>query len=174
MRLILSLLLTSLPAQALSPDNLVLVTNKNVPESKMLAEYYAKRRGGPDGRILELNLPVSETIAFNDYEALVLPAAREFLTKPELAEKVTCLVTFYGVPLKIGARVLSPADVAEVQSLEAEIRVLPDQIEPLVQKVEALTKRSIRPSPPPPQRHSTPSTPAPKLLYARSPSTSPG
>jgi uncharacterized protein (TIGR03790 family) len=141
--LLLSLILiTSPPALALTPDNLVLITNKNVPDSRLLADYYAKRRGVPDGRILELNLPPGETIAFNDYEAIVITAVREFLAKPQLAGKVTCLVTFFGVPLKIAARALSPAEVEEVQRLEAELRALPERIEPLVQKAEALAKQA--------------------------------
>jgi uncharacterized protein (TIGR03790 family) len=132
----------SLSAPGLAPENLVLITNKNVPESRVLAEYYAKRRGVPAGRILELNVPAVETIALTDYEAVVVPAVRAFLAKPEQAGKVTCLVTFYGVPLKIGPRVLSPADVEEIQKLEAGVKALPGQIEPLVERAEALAKKA--------------------------------
>jgi uncharacterized protein (TIGR03790 family) len=140
---VLSILLALTPsALALTPENLVLVTNKNVPESKQLAEYYAKRRSLPEGRILELNLPATDEISFADYETLVLPPTREFLAKPELANKITCLVTFYGVPLKIAARITTPEETAEAQRLKQELDAIPAQLEPLVQKVEALAKQA--------------------------------
>src|SRR5688572_21587807 len=129
-------------AHALGPENLVLVVNKNVPESRQLAEYYAKRRGLPEGRILELNLPAAEEISFADYETLVLAPTREFLTRPEIADKVTCLVTFYGVPLKIAARVSTSAEQAEAQRLREEIQALPARVEPVVQKAEALARQA--------------------------------
>jgi uncharacterized protein (TIGR03790 family) len=142
-RLFLVLILAwSVTALGLGPDNLVLITNKNVAESRVLAEYYAKRRGVPEGRIIELSVPDADTISFADYESNVVPVVRGFLAKPELAGKVTCLVTFYGVPLRVGARVLSPADVEEVRRLEGEVKALPDEVEPLVRKVEALAKQA--------------------------------
>src|SRR5690349_18794516 len=94
---------------ALGPDNLLLLTNRNVPESRKLADYYADKRKLPDDRIVELDLPAGDEIAFTEYEAKVIPAVREFLTKHKLRDKVTCLVTFYGVPLRIANRVNSPA-----------------------------------------------------------------
>src|SRR5437660_10247728 len=50
------------PCRALEPDQLLLITNKNAPQEKKLAEFYAEKRHVPAGRILELDLAPSENI----------------------------------------------------------------------------------------------------------------
>lgn len=135
---ILFLLTLAAPVLALEPANLVLVTNKNVPESKNLAEFYAASRKVPDHRILELDLPVGEEITFDTYENTVLPAVRQFLSTPELQGKVTCLVTFYGLPLRIAARVNTAADNAEVAGLKTERETTVSQIQTIVEQSEAM------------------------------------
>jgi uncharacterized protein (TIGR03790 family) len=109
---LLSSCLIGRAAMALEPDNLLLLTNKNVPEGRKLAEYYTAQRKVPNQRILELDLPVGEQVTFDAYENQVVPAVREFIAANNLQAKVTCLVSFYGLPLKIAARVNSPADQA--------------------------------------------------------------
>src|SRR3954471_7296064 len=103
--LLLLLLCLARASLALTADDLLLVTNKNVPEGRKLAEFYAAQRKVPDGRIVELDLPAVDEIPFNAYEEKVVPVLREFLVKNGLATKVTAAVTFYGVPLRIGVRV---------------------------------------------------------------------
>ena len=50
MRSLVVLLLFATPAAlALTPDNLLLLTNKNVPESRKLADFYAAQRKLPEG-----------------------------------------------------------------------------------------------------------------------------
>src|SRR5438105_9319701 len=63
---------------ALEPDQLLLITNKNAPQGKKLAEFYAEKRHVPAGRILELDLPTSEEIPSDSYDRSVVPAVREF------------------------------------------------------------------------------------------------
>ncbi len=135
---ILCLFTLAAPVLALEPANLVLVTNKNVPEGKKLAEFYAASRKVPEHRILELDLPAGEEITFDTYENTVIPAVRQFLSTPELQGKVTCLVTFYGLPLRIAARVNTTADIAEVASLKAERETTVSQIQTIVQQSEAM------------------------------------
>ena len=125
---------------ALEPDNLLLLVNKNVPESKKLAEYYASKRNVPDGRILELDLPFAEEIPFETYENQVVPAVREFLAANKLQEKVTCLVTFYGVPLKIAQHTLGAPDRLELANLTTEFQSVLKQTEAAVEGVEGLAK----------------------------------
>ena len=110
----------------LTADQLVLIVNKNVPDSAQLAEYYAKTRDVPSGRILSLDLPTGDEITFEQYEQSVVPEVRKFLESNELAEKVRCAVTFYGVPLRIRGRAMSPDDQSELNLLRSSIaQVLP-------------------------------------------------
>ena len=145
-RLAIFLLLCLLrPAAALEPDNLLLITNKNVPEGRKLAEFYTAQRKVPEKRILELDLPAGDEISFDAYENQVVPALREFIATGGLGSKVTCLVTFYGVPLKIAARVSSPADKVELAALQQEQKSAVGQLGTAITAVEDIA-REVNPS----------------------------
>src|SRR6266478_1595821 len=93
--------LCSSPALALEPDQIALLVNKNVPEGRKLAEFYAQQRHIPDGRIIEIDLPAPDPANFPElitpgmYDARVVPVVREFLTKGGLDRKIICLVSFW-------------------------------------------------------------------------------
>lgn len=141
MRSLVVLLLFATPAAlALTPDNLLLLTNKNVPESRKLADFYAAQRKLPEGRIVELDLPTGDEITFADYENKVVAPIRDFLAANNLRQQVTCLVTIYGVPLKITARVNTPEDTAEAASLRTELKGVVDQIAAAVSGTEAVAR----------------------------------
>ncbi|MHC1762840.1 MAG: TIGR03790 family protein [Verrucomicrobiia bacterium] len=52
---------------AMPGDEAVVVYNRNLPESRSLAEYYAKRRQISSSRVFGFDLPSSETISRNDF-----------------------------------------------------------------------------------------------------------
>lgn len=125
-------------ALALSPDELVLICNANVPASVSTAEFYVKARQIPDGRIIKLNLPSAEEIPFDRYENEVVPQVRGFLRDNGLQQKVKCAVTFFGVPFRIGSKQLSPAENEEVAQLKKELDATAARALPLVVEVEKL------------------------------------
>ncbi len=108
-------------AGALEPQQIALIVNSNEPHGRELAEFYAQARHIPDNRILELNVTPGDEISFSDYQQLVIPQVRDFLRDPEIARNVRCLVTFYGVPLRIAARINSPDDLQELDNLRKQI-----------------------------------------------------
>ncbi len=125
---------------ALAPDQLVLIVNSNVPASKRLAQFYAQQRGIPDGRILELALPFpQEEMPFEMYDAQVAPKVRAFLLDNHLERKVTCLVTFYGVPLRIARMPSTPADAAALADLRREAESARKELESAVANAEQLS-----------------------------------
>jgi uncharacterized protein (TIGR03790 family) len=135
------LLLSARPASAaLQADELLLIVNGNIPASVQSAEFYAKARGVPDGRILKLNLPASEEIAFDKYEAEFVPAVRAFLRKGGLDKKVKCAVTFFGVPIRIAGKPPSPADQQELAEVKQAMIAASDEVRPLVKQVEGIAK----------------------------------
>jgi uncharacterized protein (TIGR03790 family) len=130
-------LLTFAPAApALTPDEIALVVNDNVPESRQLAEFYSQARNVPADRIIALDLPDGEEIPFDIYERQVTPQVRQFLRSRELEQKVRCLVTFYGVPLRIADRVGTPRDNNEVARLTASLRQLANQLTKIATDIE--------------------------------------
>jgi uncharacterized protein (TIGR03790 family) len=124
-------------AFALEPDQIALVVNRNVPASQELAEFYAKARHIPDDRIIRLNLPSAEEMTFEQYEQNVATVIREYLEVHDLQDRVTCLVTFYGVPLRIAQRQLQAQDRTELTKIQLELKLL----EPgLIRELTALEK----------------------------------
>jgi uncharacterized protein (TIGR03790 family) len=114
--------LASGSALALEPDEILLVTNKNSPDSQKLAAQYCQLRGVPPGQAIALDLPTDEEMPFETYETGVVAPVRVFLNEHQLQNKVKCLLTFYGVPFRIGARHNTPADereLAELKDLQA-------------------------------------------------------
>ncbi len=131
------LLLCSIARAGLQADELLLITNKNVPAGKALAEFYAQARGVPAGRIVSLDLPQGDEISFDAYERSVVPALRQALSAGGLDQKVRCLVTFFGVPLRISGRVATTAERDEVQAINKELAVVKPQVVAAVQDLEA-------------------------------------
>jgi len=125
--LMLWFLVAASPASALTPDQIALVVNARSPEGRALAELYAKQRHVPDGRIIEVDLdPISaispaEEMPFDDYAPKVAAPVRAFLLRNHLKDRVTCLVTFWGMPLRIGARRLTVAERAESARLDKDL-----------------------------------------------------
>src|SRR5262249_44718174 len=135
------LLLIASPARALQPDEIALIINSNEPKGRELAQFYAEQRHIPDNRILELSLPQSEEMGFSVYEEQVVPQVREFLRTGRLEQQVKCFVTFYGVPIRIAARIPTPADTTELERIRITMRQTVDKITPSVKRMEDLAKQ---------------------------------
>ena len=91
---------------ALEPDEILVIANKDIEESMGLARYYCAQRGVPDKNILALPLGANlkDTISRNNYEKqLVEPIRKKFFTERLMGE-IKCLLTIYGVPIKVGGR----------------------------------------------------------------------
>ena len=127
------------PAAALEPDQIALVVNAKVPASRELADFYAQKRGIPRGRVIAVDLPFpAEEISASDYDTRVAPAVRAFLRDNGLKDKVTCLVTFWGVPLRIGRRQPSPDDNEQLALVAAELAKTRADLLQVTQQSEAL------------------------------------
>ncbi|MDP9173737.1 MAG: TIGR03790 family protein [Planctomycetota bacterium] len=106
------------PANALQPDQILLITNKNSPDSQRLAALYAQLRNIPADQTVALDLPDGEEMPFSTYETNVVGALRQYLKDHALEKKVTCFLTFYGVPFRILAKTNSPDERQEIYDLQ--------------------------------------------------------
>jgi uncharacterized protein (TIGR03790 family) len=91
---------------ALEPNEILIIANKDIEESLRLARYYCAQRGVPDKNIFALPLGASlkDTISRNNYKKqLVEPIRKKFFTDRLLGE-IKCLLTTYGVPIKVGGQ----------------------------------------------------------------------
>ncbi len=89
---------------ALEPDEILVIANSDVAASVQIAQYYCAKRKVPKDNILALPLPTSETIDRDDYEKQLAEPIRKKLSSLEFAVKIRCLLTTYGVPIKVSGR----------------------------------------------------------------------
>ncbi|MEZ6140144.1 MAG: TIGR03790 family protein [Zavarzinella sp.] len=114
----LSSLLFVVSGSALEPKELLLIVNSNIKESKILALDYCNLRGVPVQNIVEFPLPETEDISRKDYnDKLAAPLRKKLADFPG----VLCLVTFYGVPLRVQAPVLSDEQRAAVIQVRKDL-----------------------------------------------------
>jgi uncharacterized protein (TIGR03790 family) len=133
-------------ALALEPDQIALVINAKVPGSLELAQFYSEQRHIPAGRIIALSIDQPnnslprEEIPFGDYDPQVKQPIRDFLTNNGLKDRVTCLVTFWGVPLRIAARRSTQPERDELAGIDKDRAELKPKAEGSVGWLEALAK----------------------------------
>ncbi len=90
-------------ARTLTPATIGIVINGNQPNSWAIGKYYARLRGIPKANFIVLNLPVhQETISAAIYRVRIARAIRQILKMRHLRNKINCLVTTWGIPLRVG------------------------------------------------------------------------
>ncbi|MBA4062229.1 MAG: hypothetical protein C0501_00720 [Isosphaera sp.] len=120
MRLAFGLLLvTAATGSALEPADVWVLVNKNVPESRQVADHYLAKRGVPKGNVVELDLPKGEDITRAEYDAKLAGRLRDALKDKKDAAKV--LVTTYGVPLRVGSQVPNADEKKQLDALRPDL-----------------------------------------------------
>lgn len=111
-------------ASALEPNEILVVANAEYAASVRLARYYCQSRGIPPGNVIPVSLGarLADTIGRGDYEKrLAGPIRRVFATRKDL-DNITCLVTTYGVPFKVGPREPLPGMESQLKQLHELVR----------------------------------------------------
>lgn len=137
--IILCLLFTPIRfALALAPDEILLITNKNSPDSGKLAQLYCQLRNVPADQTVALDLPNDEEMSFEIYETNMVAPVRQFLTDHQLKTKIKCLLTFYGVPFRIRDKQNTPADNRELAELKDIRAITADDLQKAVANFETV------------------------------------
>ena len=123
---------------ALEPDEILIIANKNSTESGRIACYYCNKRGVPDKNILALPLgaKLNDTISRGNYEKQLAEPIRKRLLAPELLGTIRCLLTTYGVPIKVTGR-------GPLRNQESKLRELRESIEQEQKKIEQLKQDGL-------------------------------
>lgn len=97
------------------PDEVAILYNSTIPDSRKLAETYRQARGIPQENLIALDMPTAPTISREDYDRSILnPLRRQFEArswwrrqqdagglKVPVVNKIRVLVSMRGVPLRI-------------------------------------------------------------------------
>jgi len=120
---------------ALGPADVWLVVNKNVPDSREVAEYFIAKRCVPKTHLIELDLPKSEDVSRADYDAKLAGPIREALKDKK--DKVKVLLTTYGVPLRVGGQAPSEEEKKELDKLKPDLEAARKKLSELEKNKEA-------------------------------------
>jgi len=90
---------------ALEPQQILIIANADINESVQLAEYYCQKRAVPVNNILKIPLgkSLSEQISRQAYDNVLTSAVRKEIRQNRKPNEIRCLLTLYGVPLKVGS-----------------------------------------------------------------------
>ncbi|MFZ2087757.1 MAG: TIGR03790 family protein [Desulfobaccales bacterium] len=119
--LVLGLLgLSWTPAAAdLTPADLIVVFNLNVPESRQVATYYAQKRQVPLDNLVGVKVSPGEDLGRQEYDQELLPPLREKIAEFRRQRRNPAILLVYGIPLRVGGAGLNE----EEQDLQALARV---------------------------------------------------
>lgn len=87
-------------AWGLTPAEVAVVANRFVSDSVHLARYYMEKRGIPRENLILVDLKARESCSREVYKEEIATPVRDFLRKSSRND-VRCLVTMFGVPLKV-------------------------------------------------------------------------
>ncbi len=89
---------------ALSPNEILVVINTQSEDSVRLGKLYLKLRNIPADHLAEVKVPIRDQISRKNYDELIAAPIREALQRlNSQGGKIRCIVTVYGVPLRVGA-----------------------------------------------------------------------
>ena len=132
--------LLPIPCMALEPDEILVVANRNAARSVGLAKYYMKKRGIPEDNLVQLWVTDKEWCSREDYEKKVVPRVRRYLKEKDPMRKIRCLVTVYGVPLKVAPQKMTSEEEKELVRLKKRQRSLYKQLKDINEHKEEQTK----------------------------------
>jgi len=131
---------------ALEQNEILVIANSDIGASVQLAQYYCAKRGVPAGNILALPLgaALNDTIARDDYEKQLAEPIRKKLSDYDFAAKIKCLLTTYGVPIKVGKRAPLKDQQDKLTQLEKLAEQEKTKIEQLKQNGVTDTSREMK------------------------------
>jgi uncharacterized protein (TIGR03790 family) len=128
------------PASAIGPDDVYLLTNKNQPASREIAEYYCRKRGVPLSHVLAFDLPAREDCSRADYNVRLVPLIREKLKG--LRGKSIVLVPVYGMPLRVGPQEPAAGERKQRDELNDIAEPYRKQVAELGDKIRSLEEKA--------------------------------
>ena len=132
---------------AIVPKEILVVANGDIEQSVELAKYYCKRRYVPEENIILLKLGTSlnDSISRSDYDIKIAGMIREKLGLKQY-NNIRCLLTVYGVPIKVAGRGVLAGKEKELSQLKVTLLEKEAKLQDLANDssyVSKVTKKEI-------------------------------
>jgi uncharacterized protein (TIGR03790 family) len=106
---------------ALTARDLIVVFNRNLPESQAVAAYYAAQRRVPVDNLVGVAVPTSEDMSRQDFEEKLAPPVRVLVDRLKAQGRTPAILLVYGMPLRVGPAGPTPADKAFKELAAAKV-----------------------------------------------------
>jgi uncharacterized protein (TIGR03790 family) len=123
---------------ALSARDLVIVFNRNLPESREVAVYYAGKRLVPVDNLVGVEVPTSEDMSRQDYDGKLVPPVKAMVDKLKARGRTPAILLVYGIPLRVGASPLTVPEMEFKTLAIAKVKEVQAQAASLVQQLDRL------------------------------------
>lgn len=136
------LFILTLRVYALRPEQILIIANSDSPQSVAIAEYYCRQRAVPKENILEIPLGKNllEQVSRNFYNKKIAEPICFELTKKRKPYQIRCLLTIYGVPIKIA----NSPPAANAAELSQKIRLmLSGKLDEFREKIKELNSLAL-------------------------------
>ncbi len=122
---------------ALAPEEIVVVVNTESSESIDIGKLYIKLRKVPQTHLIEVTAPMSDEISRKTYDEFLANPVKNALKKLEdSGEKIRCIVTTYGIPLRIGEQRPSDTSEEEIKKYKNMIKQKNDELSKLIDRIK--------------------------------------
>ncbi len=123
------LLIDCCPMWALQPEEILVIVNRQIEDSRRIAEYYCRKRKVPEKNILYIALgsEPQQRISREDYDKILAHQVRQELLG-RMPGEIRCLLTTYGVPISVGRRSTLPGMGSRLNQLETSIELHEQQL----------------------------------------------
>jgi len=139
--LVLQGLLPAPAAGALTPEDLIVVYNRRVPESREVAEYYAQKRRVPAANLVGVEVSPGESMSRQEYDQELVPVLRRQVAEARRGHRNPALVLVYGMPLRVEGVALSEAEKDLQAQVKRQLQEATSEVWARLKELEALLTR---------------------------------
>jgi len=125
-------------AYALAPSDLILVYNRKLPESKVVADYYAGKRQVPPANIVAVEVSTSEQMSRKDFDKGLLPPVRRAAEQLKARGGTPAVLLVYGIPLLVNAPAETASDKAFKDLASARAREYQELVLQMIRELDRL------------------------------------
>lgn len=153
-------------ALALSARDLVVVYNRNVPDSQAVASYYAEKRQVPPDNLVGVEISPTEDMSRREFDEKLIPPVRALVDKLKTQGRTPAILLVYGIPLRVGPVPATKADQTLKELATQKLNEYQKQVQELALRLDQLTPASPALPGKPVWNESPkqPASPAPQIL----------
>ena len=126
---------------ALLPGEILVIANRNFPQSSELARYYMEKRGIPGQNLILVGTTKDECCSREEYDKEIALPIRAYLQDlDERGLHIRCLLTIHGVPLTVSEPQLRDEEAKALEKFKNLARKLESQLKGGGNKLEDFLK----------------------------------